>query len=73
VIKHAFLDVTSTPAGAQLYVDGNLSGQTPVRLTLPLGKHELRLSKAGHYQWEAQMQFDKEQEVPVNIKLVPME
>jgi serine/threonine-protein kinase len=68
--KFAYLDVTSTPTGAQLYVDGELKGQTPVRLTLPLGKHEVRLSKAGHYEWEAQMQFDKEQEIPVNIKLV---
>lgn len=73
VIQHAYLDITSNPAGAQLYVDGKLRGQTPARLTLPLGKHELRLSKAGHYEWEAQMQFDKEQEIPVNINLVSME
>lgn len=69
-IKHAYLDITSIPTGAELYVDGKLRGQTPARLTLTLGKHEVRLSKAGHYEWEAQMQFDKEQEVPVNIKLV---
>jgi serine/threonine-protein kinase len=69
-IKHAYLDITSIPTGAELYVDGKLRGQTPARLTLTLGKHEVRLSKAGHYEWEAQMQFDQEQEVPVNIKLV---
>ena len=49
------LQVESNPTGAQLYVDGGFQGQTPGRLELPLGSHEVRLSLPGYYEWEAQI------------------
>jgi len=45
--------VYSVPAGAQLRLDGNDAGSTPVVVQLAIGKHDLEFSKegyrAGHY------------------------
>lgn len=38
------LEISSAPAGALLSIDGLQKGQTPLSLSLPMGKHELVLS-----------------------------
>ena len=43
------LEITSNPMRADIYVDGELIGQTPrVISDLPVGKHELKLQKQGY-------------------------
>ncbi len=43
------LSVSSDPAGAAVYVDGNFVGQTPLSLTqLPVGDHRLRVVRDGY-------------------------
>lgn len=71
-ILPSFLNVKSTPEGAQLYVNGSLKGQTPLRLELPLGKYEVRLNLPDYYEWEAQLKLEEGGEVPLNIRLMPM-
>lgn len=39
--------VKSEPSGAQIYVDGKLSGVTPSTLRLPPGRHKVELRKKG--------------------------
>jgi hypothetical protein len=48
-------------------------GETPVRLELPPGKHELRLTLADYYDWEAQVQLKEENETPLQVRLIPIE
>ncbi|HQI81013.1 MAG TPA: serine/threonine-protein kinase [Deltaproteobacteria bacterium] len=67
------LQVSSNPAGAQVYVDGNLKGTAPMALELPVGGHEVRLSMPGHYEWEARVQVDKEGGEPLTVELIPVE
>jgi eukaryotic-like serine/threonine-protein kinase len=44
----AMLNITSSPAGAKVYIDGNDSGKfTPVHLPVPKGDHEIKLKKEG--------------------------
>ena len=39
------LSIVSHPEAAELYVDGQLRGTTPVQLALPAGRHELELRR----------------------------
>jgi serine/threonine protein kinase len=71
-IKSGFLKVESIPEGAQLFVDGTFKGQTPTKLDLPAGKHEVRLTLPDHYDWEAQVQLKEEGETPLMIRLIPI-
>ncbi|MEW5801066.1 MAG: serine/threonine-protein kinase [bacterium] len=67
----AFLKVESTPLGAQIFVDGTFQGKTPVRFDLSPGKHEVRLTLAGYYDWEAQIQLSEKVETPLQVRLLP--
>jgi serine/threonine-protein kinase len=67
------LQVSSDPAGAQVYVDGSLKGTAPTTLDLPVGGHEVRLSMPGHYEWEARVQVEKEGGEPLTVELIPVE
>jgi len=50
---HGDLRVTSKPAGAEVYVDGNPRGFTPLRVELPSGKHLVRVGLPGLGRWRA--------------------
>ncbi|NNL75602.1 MAG: serine/threonine protein kinase [Desulfobacterales bacterium] len=69
----ALLKVKSDPTGAQVFLDGSFKGQTPLEFALPLGKYEVRLSSHNYYEWESQLQLNKEGETPLFVKLVPMD
>lgn len=70
--RTAYLGVESSPAGAQVFVDGTFRGNSPLRLGLPRGKHEVKLTMAGHDDWEAQVDL-AEEETPLSVTLVPKE
>lgn len=40
---HGTLELTSMPAGAEVFIDGESRGTTPLALTLPIGAHEVEL------------------------------
>lgn len=46
------IDVTSTPDGADIEVDGSFVGNTPSNIELAPGDHVVRVSKAGYATWE---------------------
>ena len=71
IVIQAFLKVDSVPGGAQVFLDGSLKGETPLRLELPIGKYEVRLSLHDHHEWEAQLQLDEEGEIPLFVRLLP--
>ena len=67
------LRVESDPTGANVFLNGSLKGQTPLKVDLPLGKYEILLSRPNHYEWEAQIQLDEQGETPLYVRLVPMD
>jgi serine/threonine protein kinase len=69
----AMLNVTSDPPEAQVFLDGSFKGKTPLKLNLPLGKYEMRLSRSDHHDWDAQIRLDEEKETPLFVKLVPIQ
>jgi len=42
------LVIQSTPSGALVTVDGQRAGETPVTLTVPLGRHEIQVARSGY-------------------------
>jgi len=69
----ATLHVESVPGGAKIIVDSSYKGKSPLRVDLPLGKHEVRLTLPDYYKWEAPVQFKKKEEVPLKVRLIPIE
>ncbi|MFH0730444.1 MAG: serine/threonine-protein kinase [Pseudomonadota bacterium] len=66
------LNVSSNPASAQVFIDGSFRGNTPLKLDLPIGKYEVRVSLADYYEYEAQVQLKDSGELPLLVRLIPM-
>ncbi len=49
------LSVDSTPAGADIEVDGNFVGSTPSAVPVSLGTHEITVHKRGYSSWSRRM------------------
>jgi serine/threonine-protein kinase len=71
-IIRALLNVDSVPNGAKVFLNNSLKGETPFKLKLPVGKHEVRLSLHDHHDWEAPVQLDKEG-IPLVVRLLPLD
>lgn len=65
----ALLMISSEPEGAQIYVNSEFKGKTPMEVALPLGKYELRLNLPDHLEWEAQINLDAPGQTPLHIPL----
>lgn len=67
------LRLESKPSGAQVLVDGDVKGLTPIEIKLPPGSHEVRLSMENHGDWEAQVRIteNKLTSIPVELVRVP--
>jgi len=48
----AELEVSSTPDGADIEMDGNFVGSTPSTMGVAAGPHQLSVKKAGFKPWE---------------------
>jgi tRNA A-37 threonylcarbamoyl transferase component Bud32 len=67
----AYFNVQSTPSSATVFVDGDLKGTTPLKITVSPGKHRVRVTLQGHQSWEHQVQVKQIREYPINILLKP--
>ena len=70
-VQQATLNISSEPEGAKVFVDNVIKGKTPVKVPIPEGKYELRLSLPGYFEWEAQV--DISGETPLRIPMRPLE
>lgn len=62
-------DISSTPALADLYIDGQKMGQTPQRLAdLAAGRHSLRLIREGYLPYESS--FEIKEDSTTNVSAV---
>ncbi len=62
--------VSTSPAGASVFLDGGVKGVTPIRLEAPPGKHEVRITLSGYEEWEAQVEMAQGSETPLDVELV---
>jgi eukaryotic-like serine/threonine-protein kinase len=66
------LRLESKPLGAQVLVDGEVKGLTPIEIKLPPGSHEVRLSMENHGDWEAQVRISENKVTVIPVELVRM-
>jgi hypothetical protein len=70
----ASIQLKSQPSGAQVFINDLPSGETPLDMELPVGKHEFRLALPGHYDWKAQIDVaDRNIVYPIFPRLLPKE
>lgn len=60
----------TTPSGADILINGNLMGVSPVSIDLPAGAHELLVSKKGYHALEATIDVPSGEKIPINLKLL---
>src|SRR5436305_4178402 len=53
----AKLDVSSTPAGADIEIDGAFAGSTPSSLSVSTGDHTVAVKKSGYKAWERKIKI----------------
>lgn len=64
--KHTSLDIDVRPAGAKVYVDGELRGQ---HVEVPAGKHLLKVERAGFYPWAEVLNLEARKPAKASITL----
>lgn len=69
-IEAALVDVSSTPAGADVDVDGRLFGRTPSTIILSPRSHEIVIKKSGFIVWRKKFKLSSGH-INVNVELVP--
>lgn len=60
----------TTPSGADIKINGDLMGVSPVSIDLPAGSHELLVSKKGYHALEATIDVPSGEKVPIHLKLL---
>jgi hypothetical protein len=53
----ATLDVSSSPPGADIEIDGGFGGSTPSAMGVSAGEHNVRISKKGYVPWERKIRI----------------
>lgn len=67
--EKAELRVTSSPAGAELYLDNYFYGRTPITVDIPPDRYRVRVTKNGYTTWERQMQFKNGDKESFSVRL----
>jgi serine/threonine protein kinase len=70
-LSNAWVHITSEPPDASIYLNSIFKGKTPMRCELPLGRYDVRLTLAGHYESEAQIDVRDSTELPLHLRLSP--
>lgn len=65
------LVLTSTPDGARVYLDDNLTTATNDTLNLPPGEYDVRIEKDGYYPWKKHVVLKKEAVTKTDALLFP--
>lgn len=65
------LALTSTPDGAKVYINDNLTTATDDTINLPPGEYEIRIEKDGYYPWKKKVKLKKEAVTKTDAVLFP--
>ncbi|HLZ52477.1 MAG TPA: PEGA domain-containing protein [Candidatus Acidoferrum sp.] len=65
------VDITSTPDGADVLLDGNFIGNAPATLALAPGKHTITVKMSGRKDWTREISVEAASEVQLSATLEP--
>lgn len=66
------VSISSTPDGAEVYVDGKFVGNTPETLKLPVGPHSIKIVGEGKKDWVRSIEILKDSQLNLKAQLVPV-
>jgi len=66
----ALIDVSSTPTGADVYIDEHFFGRTPSTILLRPGDHRIAIEKSGFIVWKKKFKLSSGH-IGVDAELVP--
>ena len=66
----ALIDVSSTPTGAEVYIDEHFFGRTPSTMLLRPGDHEITIERSGFIVWQKKLKLSSGH-TNVDAELVP--
>lgn len=69
--KTGILHVTSLPTGAQVFIDGHLTTATDNTINLTPGKYTVLIAKDGYYDWQKDMEIEREVVLNADALLLP--
>lgn len=70
--KTGVIQITSTPSGAEAYLDSEYHGTTPVTVrAVPTGNHTVEIRERGYNTWSSVITVTLGSTVPVSTSLVP--
>ncbi|WP_018110681.1 PEGA domain-containing protein [Thermus igniterrae] len=70
--RQGTLAITSTPSGAEVYLDGALRGRTPLSLSLPEGRYGVELRLVGYEPYRATVQVRPGETARLDVRLTPV-
>src|SRR5262249_9679654 len=70
VVSTTQIDIATTPAGADIEMDGKVVGNTPSSVTVAPGDHEISVKKSGFAVWTRKMAVSPGH-ININAELVP--
>jgi hypothetical protein len=63
----------SKPTGAEVYVDGEFVGSTPLEHSLPVGRHQIELRKKGMAVWNRKLNVSPGPHATISAEMEPSE
>ena len=66
-----FLSINSEPSGAEVFIDENYVGETPLEIEVPTGNHTLTLTKNEYEQYSTNLTLSSGERKEITVKLVP--
>ncbi|MCL4353119.1 PEGA domain-containing protein [Patescibacteria group bacterium] len=66
------LVATSTPDGAQVFIDGHLTTATNNTINLLPGEYKVRIAKEGYFSWKKKIKIQKEVVAKAQARLFPI-
>jgi len=66
------LHIQTRPEHVDIFINDSFKGQSPIKIELSPGKHDVRLKTDQYQEWSAQVQIQPDTVVPLQVALVPV-
>jgi PEGA domain len=67
------IEVTASPEGSEIFIDGVSAGISVARRELQAGKHDLLVSRSGYRPWQQSLEVAGSLKLPVKLEPIPMD
>jgi len=72
ILPRGSISVTSSPSGAQIYLDNAYAGVTPLTVSnIPQGHHNIKLTLGGYQDWHTSIELGYDEPASISATLLP--